>query len=63
MSADQGSLVDEYTVIREMANHLGRASALLGVAILTVFIPIGWTFFIAVAASLALNMVYTAQRE
>jgi len=62
MSADQGSLVDEYTVIREMANHLGRASALLGVAILTLYIDIGWTFFIAVAASLALNMVYTAQR-
>lgn len=62
MSADQGSLVDEYTVIREMANHLGRASALLITAILTLFIPIGWTFFIAVGASLALNMVYTAQR-
>lgn len=62
MSADQGSLVDEYTVIREMANHLGRASALLVTAILALFIPIGWTFFIAVAASLALNMVYTAQR-
>ncbi len=63
MSADQGSLVDEYTVIREMANHLGRASALLVTAILTLFIPIGWTFFIAVGASLALNMVYTAQRR
>lgn len=62
MSADQGSLVDECTVIREMANHLGRASALLGVAFLTLMIPIGWTFMIAVAASLALNMVYTAQR-
>ena len=62
MSADQGSLVDEYTVIREMANHLGRTAALLVVSIFTLFIPIGWTFFIAVAASLALNMVYTAQR-
>jgi len=62
MSADQGSLVDEYTVIREMANHLGRVFALLVTAILALFIPIGWTFFIAVAASLALNMVYTAQR-
>lgn len=63
MSADQGSLVDEYTVIREMANHLGRAASLLSVAILTLFIPIGWTFMVAVAASLALNMVYTAQRS
>ena len=63
MSADQGSLVDEYTVIREMSNHLGRASALIVVAALTVFIPIGWTFLIAVAASLALNMVYMAQQQ
>jgi len=63
MSADQGSLVDEYTVIREMSNHLGRASALIMVAALTVFIPIGWTFLIAVAASLALNMVYMAQQQ
>lgn len=63
MSADQGSLVDEYTVIREMANHLGRAASLLSVAILTLFIPIGWTFMVAVTASLALNMVYTAQRS
>jgi hypothetical protein len=63
MSADQGSLVDEYTVIREMANHLGRTVALVGVSILTLFVPIGWTFTLAVAASLALNMVYTAQRE
>ena len=62
MSADQGSLVDEYTVIREMANHLGRAAALVGVSVLTLFVPIGWTFTLAVAASLALNMVYTAAR-
>ena len=58
MSADQGSLVDEYTVIREMANHLGRATALLATAFLTLLVPIGWTFMIAVAASLALNMIY-----
>lgn len=63
MSADQGSLVDEYTVIREMANHLGRACALIITAILALYIPIGWTFFLAVAASLALNMVYTAKRD
>ena len=63
MSADQGSLVDEYTVIREMANHLGRAVSLTAVAVLTLFIAIEWTFVVAVAASLALNMVYTASRR
>lgn len=62
MSAGQGSLVDEYTVLREMANHLGRAASLMAVALLTLVIPLGWTFMIAVAASLALNMVYKAQQ-
>ncbi|MDA8596966.1 MFS transporter [Candidatus Pacebacteria bacterium] len=63
MSADQGSLVDEYTVIREMANHLGRALALIIAAVLTLMIPIEWTFVVAVASSLALNMVYTVKRS
>lgn len=58
MSADQGSLVDEYTVIREMSNHLGRAASLIAVAFLTLYVPIAWTFLIAAGASLALNMVY-----
>ena len=63
MSADQGSLVDEFTVLREMANHLGRAASLMATAFLTLFIPLGWTFVIAIAASLALNMVYTAHQK
>ena len=62
MSAGQGSLVDEYTVLREMANHLGRAASLLATALLTLVIPLSWTFVVAVAASLMLNMVYTAKR-
>lgn len=62
MSAGQGSLVDEYTVLREMANHLGRAASLMTVALLTLVMPLGWTFVVAVAASLMLNMVYTAQK-
>lgn len=62
ISADQGSLVDEYTVLREMSNHFGRATALLTTAFLTLIIPLGWTFLIAATASVALNMVYMAQR-
>lgn len=61
LSADQGEYVDEFTVLREMAGHLGRASCLLVVAGLTLFIPIGWTFVLAAAASIALNMVYRLQ--
>lgn len=58
MSADQGSLVDEFTVLREMANHSGRAVALVAVSFLTFFIPVGWTFILAAIASVALNLVY-----
>ena len=58
MSADQGSLVDEYTVVREISNHLGRAASLMAIAFLTLYIPLAWTFLIAAGASLALNMVY-----
>jgi MFS family permease len=58
MSADQGKYVDEFTVVREMSGHAGRALALFFIAILTLYIPIGWTFVLAALASLALNMVY-----
>jgi len=58
MSAEQGKYVDEFTVLREMAGHSGRALSLIAVSILAVFIPIGWTFVIAAVASIALNLVY-----
>jgi MFS family permease len=63
MSAEQGSYVDEFTVVREMAGHMGRAAGLLVVATLTTVIPIGWTFLLAATASIALNMVYRAQQS
>jgi hypothetical protein len=63
MTVDEGNLVDEYTVIREMANHFGRTASLVMVSFMTLVIPVGWTFILAVIASLALNMVYTAQRQ
>ena len=58
MSAEQGKYVDEFTVLREMSSHTGRAVGLIIVSGLTFLIPIGWTFVLAAAASLALNMVY-----
>jgi len=58
LSADQGKYVDEYTVVREMAGHLGRFSALVVISGLSLLVPLGWTFVIAAVASLALNMVY-----
>ncbi len=58
MSAEQGKYVDEFTVLREMAAHSGRAFSLILISILAFFIPIGWTFVIAAVASIALNLIY-----
>ena len=58
MSAEQGKYVDEFTVLREMSAHSGRAASLIVISILAFYIPIGWTFVIAAIASIALNLVY-----
>ena len=58
MSAEQGKYVDEFTVLREMASHSGRALSLIVISALSLMVPIGWTFVIAAAASIALNLVY-----
>lgn len=63
MSAEQGKYIDEFTVLREMAGHLGRASSLCAIAVLTLFVSINWTFILAAVASLALNMVYRMSQE
>lgn len=63
MSAEQGKYVDEVTVLREMAHHLGRATSLLAIAVLAVFMPIAYTFVIAAAASIAINLIYNTQKD
>lgn len=60
MSADKGDYVDEFTVLREMAGHLGRAACLVVISVIAVFIPLAWTFVLAAVASIALNLVYRA---
>ncbi len=63
MSADQGHYVDEFTVLREIATHLGRATALIVIAILTLFISIKWTFVIGAGAALFLNVIYKSVND
>ena len=58
MSAEQGKYIDEFSVLREMSSHFGRFVSLTIVAILTLYIPLGWTFVIAALASVALNVIY-----
>ncbi len=57
-TAEQGRYADEFTVIREMSQHSGRALSLIIIAGLSLLIPIEWTFIIAAVASIALNAVY-----
>ncbi|MFT5037336.1 MAG: MFS family permease [Candidatus Azotimanducaceae bacterium] len=63
MSADQGKYIDEFTVLREMAGHLGRTLSLVIIVIATFYVSIEWTFIIAAIASLALNMVYRISQK
>jgi len=63
MSADQGHYVDEFSVLREMALHIGKAVSILAIIVLTIFIPIQWTFIIGATASLFLNFIYHAVHD
>lgn len=58
MTGEQGEYIDEYTVMREMASHFGRAAALGAMIVLTLYVPIEVTFLIGVVASLAVNFIY-----
>lgn len=51
-AADRGHYIDEYTVIKEMAIHLGKILGLLLIALLLLFFPIQVSFIIAAIASL-----------
>ncbi len=51
-AADRGHYVDEYTVIKEMAIHLGKVLGLLLIALLLLFFPLQISFIIAAIASL-----------
>ena len=53
IAADQGHFVDEYTVIHEMAVHLGIVIMLFFILGLTSIVSFQWTFILAAFASLA----------
>jgi len=63
MSGEQGKYVDEFTVMREISSHIGRAIALALMVGLTFVMPIEWTFVIGVVASLAVNAIYHAHHN
>ncbi len=63
MSADQGHYVDEFSVLRELAAHSGKVISISAIIVLTLFIPIQWTFVIGASASLLLNVIYRAVND
>lgn len=63
MSGEQGKYVDEFTVMREMASHMGRAIALGLMVVLTLLFSIEWSFLLGVVAAIAINAIYQAQHD
>ncbi len=61
-AAEQGEYLDEFTVLREIASHLGRGVCLLMVAALTLYIPMAWTFVLAALAILSISTIYQVNR-
>lgn len=55
--ADQGHLVDEYTVLKEMAIHAGKILMLTFAIIVALSFGLNWTFALAAIASLLINFM------
>jgi YQGE family putative transporter len=55
--ADQGHLVDEYTVVKEMAIHAGKVSILFFAIAIAFSCGLQWTFVLAAIATLLVNIL------
>lgn len=55
--ADHGHYIDEYTVLKELAVHLGKALILLFAILVALNFGINWTFALAALASLFINLL------
>ena len=58
LAADSGHYIDEYTVLREMAISMGNVIALSLVILISLYLPIQWTFAVAATAAILLNNFY-----
>lgn len=57
IAADEGHFVDEFTVLHEMAIHMGKALMSGLLIILLMYIPLNWTFVVAAGAALLFNFL------
>ena len=55
--ADQGHLVDEYTVLKEIAIQVGRVLVLILAIVIAFNFGLNWTFVLAALASLFINLL------
>jgi len=58
VTADQGHYIDEYTVIHEMAVHMGRFIMLGISALVLISLPLQWTFILAALAAPLLTLLH-----
>lgn len=54
IAVDNGHYIDEFTVIKEMALHIGRSSAYIILIFISFYTNIQWTFLLAAFASIAI---------
>lgn len=57
IAADQGHYVDEFTVLHQMADSLGRAFMGILVIIVSFYLAIQWTFLLAALAAIIFNLL------
>ena len=62
-ASEEGHLVDEFTVIREMAVNTGRTFMLTTIIIISFFTTIQVTFILAALASISLNTIKTVKKS
>jgi MFS family permease len=57
IAADRGHYVDEFTVFRELSINASRVLVLIGVGVLSLYLPIQYLFVIAAIAAVCLNLL------
>ncbi len=62
-AAHQGHFVDEFTVIHEMALHIGKILMLVAVGIIYYYLGINWTFLLAALASILFNLARSYENK
>ncbi len=63
VAADQGHYVDEFTVLHEMAIHIGKVLMSLLVVGVAFALPLQWTFLLAAIAAMGLSVMRAQQGD